>query len=416
MKTLIIGGGPAGILAGIKSAEDGNSVTILEKNNSLGRKILITGKGRCNITSSLDITEFINNIPGNGRFLYSAFDNFNNKDIIQLLKEEGLEVKEERGNRIFPVTDNAIDVLNALLKRVKKLKIDVKLKAKVNEIIVENNKAIGVIYNDKEKIYADKIILATGGASYPATGSTGDGYRMAKELGHTIKEIKPSLVPLETYEKPECKKMQGLSLRNVGIKITDIERNKLIYEDFGEMLFTHFGVSGPVIISASAHLIRYKNIEELLKNKKISLTIDLKPALTREKLDDRILRDFEELKNKQVKNSLDKLLPQKMIPVVLDRVNIDNYKKVNEITKEERIKIIELLKKFELTISTFRPIEEAIITAGGISTKEINPKTMESKIISNLYFAGEIIDVDAYTGGFNLQIAYSTGYTAGINY
>lgn len=413
MKVLVIGGGPAGILAGIKSAEVGNCVTILEKNESLGRKILITGKGRCNITSSLDITEFINNIPGNGRFLYSAFDNFNNKDIIQLLKEEGLEVKEERGNRIFPVTDNAIDVLNALLKRIKKLKIDIKLKAKVNSIIVENNKAIGAIYNNNEKIYADKIILATGGASYPATGSTGDGYKMAKELGHTIEEIKPSLVPLETYEKRECKEMQGLSLRNIGIKITDLEKRKLIYEDFGEMLFTHFGVSGPVIISSSAHLVRYKNIEELLKNKKISLSIDLKPALTKEKLDDRILRDFEELKNKQVKNSLDKLLPQKMIPVVLERLNIDNYKKVNEITKEERIKIVELLKKFEQRISSFRPIEEAIITAGGISIKEINPKTMESKIIQNLYFAGEIIDVDAYTGGFNLQIAYSTGYTAG---
>lgn len=414
MKVLIIGGGPAGMVAGIKSAEDGNSVTILEKNNSLGRKLLITGKGRCNITSSLDITEFINNIPGNGRFLYSALYNFNNKDIIQLLKEEGLEVKEERGNRIFPITDNAIDVLNALLRRIKKLKIDIKLNAKVDKIIVKDNKSIGVIYNNKEKIYADKIILATGGASYPGTGSTGDGYQMARELGHTIKEISPSLVPLETYEKQECKRMQGLSLRNIGIKFIDTQKNKLIYEDFGEMIFTHFGISGPVIISASAHLVRYKNIIELLKNKKISLCIDLKPALTKEKLDDRILRDFEELKNKQVKNSLDKLLPQKMIPVVLDRLNINKDKKVNEITKEERIKTVELLKKFELTISDFRPIEEAIITAGGISVKEINPKTMESKIIQNLYFAGEIIDVDAYTGGFNLQIAYSTGYTSGM--
>ncbi len=415
MKTLIIGGGPAGIIAGIKSAEEGNSVTILEKNNSLGRKLLITGKGRCNITSSIDISEFINNIPGNGRFLYSAFDNFNNKDIIQLLAQEGLKVKVERGNRVFPVTDNAQDVLNALLKKIKKLKINIKLNAKVNKIIVENNKAIGIVFNNQEKIYGDKIVLATGGASYPATGSTGDGYNMAKELGHTITEIKPSLVPLEAYEKNECKKMQGLSLRNIGIKITDKEKNKLIYEDFGEMLFTHFGVSGPVIISSSAHLIRYKNIEELLKNKKIELSIDLKPALTKEKLDDRILRDFAELKNKQVKNSLDKLLPQKLIPVALERLEIDKEKKVNEITKQERNKIVELLKNFNLTISEFRPISEAIITAGGISIKEINPKTMESKIIENLYFAGEIIDVDAYTGGFNLQIAYSTGYTAGIN-
>lgn len=413
MKILIIGGGPAGIIAGIKSAEEGNNVILLEKNDDLGKKLLITGKGRCNITSSLDISEFINNIPGNGRFLYSAFDNFNNNDIIELLKEEGLDVKEERGNRIFPITDNARDVLNALLRRMKKLKIEIKLKSKVNKIIVEENKAVGIIYNDKEKLYADKIILATGGKSYPTTGSTGDGYKIAKELGHTINEIKPSLVPLEIYQKNECKQMQGLSLRNVGIKIIDSEKNKLIYEDFGEMLFAHFGVSGPVIISSSAHLVRYKNIEELLKNRRIILSIDLKPALTKEKLDDRILRDFNELKNRQVKNSLDKLLPQKMIPVVLDRLNIDKNKQVNKITKEERLKIIEILKNFKLEISGFRPIEEAIITAGGISIKEINPKTMESKIVQNLYFAGEIIDVDAYTGGFNLQIAYSTGYTAG---
>ncbi len=413
MKILIIGGGPAGIIAGIKSAEEGNNVILLEKNDNLGKKLLITGKGRCNITSSLDISEFINNIPGNGRFLYSAFDNFNNNDIVELLKEEGLDVKEERGNRIFPITDNARDVLNALLRRMKKLKIEIKLKSKVNKIIVEENKAVGIIYNDKEKLYADKIILATGGKSYPTTGSTGDGYKIAKELGHTINEIKPSLVPLEIYQKNECKQMQGLSLRNVGIKIIDSEKNKLIYEDFGEMLFAHFGVSGPVIISSSAHLIRYKNIEELLKNRKINLSIDLKPALTKERLDDRILRDFNDLKNKQVKNSLDKLLPQKIIPVVLDRLNIDKNKQVNQITKEERLKIIEILKNFKLEISGFRPIEEAIITAGGISIKEINPKTMESKIVQNLYFAGEIIDVDAYTGGFNLQIAYSTGYTAG---
>ena len=415
MKVLIIGGGPAGMLAGIKSAKEGNSVTILEKNNILGKKLLITGKGRCNITSSIEISEFINNIPGNGKFLYSAFDNFNNKDIINLLKQEGLEVKQERGNRIFPVTDNSIDVLNALLKKIKKLEIEIKLKAEANKIIVKENKAIGIIYNKQEKIYADKIILATGGISYPNTGSTGDGYNIAKELGHTINELKPSLVPLEIYQKNECKIMQGLSLRNIGIKIIDSEKKKLIYEDFGEMLFAHFGVSGPVIISSSAHLVRYKNIKELLKNKKIALYIDLKPALTKEKLDERILRDFEEIKNKQVKNSLDKLLPQKMIPVILERLGIDQNKKVNEITKEERQKIVEILKNFNLEISGFRPIEEAIITAGGISIKEINPKTMESKIIENLYFAGEIIDVDAYTGGFNLQIAYSTGYTAGIN-
>lgn len=415
MDVLIIGGGPAGMIAGIKAAEEGNSVTILEKNNNLGKKLLITGKGRCNITSGLEISEFINNIPGNGRFLYSAFDNFNNNDIIQLLKEEKLEVKEERGHRIFPITDNSRDVLNSLISRIKKLKIEIKLNCEANKIITQNGKAIGVRYNEKEELFADKIILATGGLSYPTTGATGDGYKMAEELGHTIKDIKPSLVPLETYQKNECKKMQGLSLRNIGIKILDLEKNKVIYEDFGEMIFTHFGVSGPVIISSSAHLIRYKNIEELLKNRQIRLNIDLKPALSREKLDDRVLRDFAELKNKQFKNSLEKLLPQKMISIILDRLNIGTEKQVNEITKEERQKIIDILKNFALDISGFRPIEEAIITAGGISTKEINPKTMESKIIENLYFAGEIIDVDAYTGGFNLQIAYSTGYTAGTN-
>lgn len=415
MNVLIIGGGPAGMLAGIKAAEEGNNVTILEKNNSFGRKLLITGKGRCNITSGLEISEFINNIPGNGRFLYSAFENFNNNDIIKLLREEGLDVKEERGNRIFPVTDNARDVLDALLNRVKKLKINIKLNCNVNKIIVQEGMAVGAEYNDKEEIFADKIILATGGLSYPNTGATGDGYEMVKELGHSIKDIKPSLVPFETYQKNECKRMQGLSLRNIGIKVKDTEKNKIIYEDFGEMLFTHFGVSGPVIISSSAHLVRYKNIEELFKNRKIRLTIDLKPALNREKLDERILRDFKELKNKQFKNSLDKLLPQKLIPVIIDRLKINPEKQVNEITKEERTSMVELLKNFELEISKFRPIDEAIITAGGVSIKEINPKTMESKLIQNLYFAGEIIDVDAYTGGFNLQIAYSTGYTAGTN-
>ena len=415
MNVLIIGGGPAGMLAGIKAAEEGNNVTILEKNNSFGRKLLITGKGRCNITSGLEISEFINNIPGNGRFLYSAFENFNNNDIIKLLREEGLDVKEERGNRIFPVTDNARDVLDALLNRIKKLKINIKLNCNVNKIIVQKGMAVGAEYNDKEEIFADKIILATGGLSYPNTGSTGDGYEMAKELGHSIKDIKPSLVPFETYQKNECKRIQGLSLRNIGIKVKDTEKNKIIYEDFGEMLFTHFGVSGPVIISSSAHLVRYKNIEELFKKRKIRLTIDLKPALTREKLDERILRDFEELKNKQFKNCLDKLLPQKLIPVMIERLKINPEKQVNEITKEERTRINEMLKNFELEISKFRPIDEAIITAGGVSIKEINPKTMESKLIPNLYFAGEIIDVDAYTGGFNLQIAYSTGYTAGSN-
>ena len=415
MKVIVIGGGPAGIIAAIKSKEENNDVTILEKNDILGKKILVTGKGRCNITNGAEISEFINNIPGNGKFLYSAFENFNNKDIIKLLKEEGLETKEERGNRIFPVTDNANDVRVSLSRKVRKLGIEVLTNAKVEKVIVKDGIAIGVEYNNNEKMYGDKIIISTGGASYPTTGSTGDGYEMAKEVGHTIKEIRPSLVPLETYEKRYCKEMQGLSLRNIEIKLIDTQKDKTIYKDFGEMMFTHFGVTGPVVISSSAHLVRYKNINQLMKDKKIKLIIDLKPALSIEKLDDRILRDFAEFKNKEFKNSLDKLLPQKMIPVIIELSKIEPDKKVNEITKEERLNLVKIIKNLEMYISGFRPISEAIVTAGGISTKEINPKTMESKIVKNLYFAGEVIDVDAYTGGFNLQIAYSTGYTAGMN-
>ncbi len=402
------------MLAGISAAEQGDNVTILEKMNSCGRKLLITGKGRCNITSSLDMDEFIKSIPGNGRFLFSAFQNFTNKDIIDILSKQGVKVKNERGNRVFPVSDKSQDVLDALLHTLKKLKVTIKTNTKVSSIILENDKVKGV-KTDKEIIYGDKIILATGGKSYPATGSTGDGYVMAKQLGHNVTNLKASLVPLETYETDLCRKLQGLSLKNVSIKIKDIDKNKMIYEDFGEMIFTHFGISGPTILSSSAIILRYKNVDDLLKNKKIKLYIDLKPALTEEQLDLRIRRDFEEQKNKQYKNSLDKLLPQKLIDVVIDQSKIDANKKVNEITKEERIRIVKLLKNFEITLKGFRPIDEAIITAGGIDIKQINPKTMESKIIKNLYFAGEIIDVDAYTGGFNLQIAYSTGYTAGMH-
>lgn len=412
MKVIVIGGGPAGMMAGISSAENGNEVIILEKMHSLGRKLLITGKGRCNITSSLDIDEFIKNTPGNGMFLYSVYKQFSNQDIIEFLKSEGLEVKEERGNRIFPITDKSIDVLKCFTKRIKQLKIKVEYETIVEEILVDNNKIIGVIANGK-MIRADKVILATGGKSYPLTGSTGDGYELVRKLGHTITQIKPSLVPLESYDKEMCKNLQGLSLRNVIIKLIDKDNNKMIYEDFGEMLFTHFGVSGPTILSSSAHLVRYKEIEEKLKNKKIILSIDLKPALTEEKLDERVLRDFTKQKNKEFKNSLAELLPHKLIDIVVEKSNINPNKKVNEVTKEERKKLVNILKHFIIEIKDFRPIEEAIITSGGINIKEINPKTMESKIIEGLYFAGEVIDVDSYTGGFNLQIAYSTGYVAG---
>ena len=460
MKIVIIGGGPAGMMSAISAKEKNpkNEVIILEKNNQLGKKLLITGKGRCNITSSLDMEDFIKNIPGNGRFLYSAFNEFTNKDIINFLKEEGLEVKKERGDRIFPVTDKSLDVLRCFERRIKKLEIEVKYNVKVEKILVKSENKIpkeengmlldkeGKTINEDKKttdedkisidekeislkqdemfiygvktnigiIKADKVILATGGKSYPLTGSTGDGYNLAKELGHKITEIKPSLVPLEIYEKDICSNLQGLSLKNVLINIIDKNNGKVIYNDFGEMIFTHFGVSGPIILSASAHLVRYKNITQLLKENKIILKIDFKPALDEQKLDARILRDFEEIKNKQFKNSLDKLLPQKLIPVIIKKTNIDEEKRVNLIKKEERKKLVSLIKDFEVTISKFRPIEEAIITAGGISIKDINPKTMESKLVKNLFFAGEIIDVDAYTGGFNLQIAYSTGYVAGI--
>lgn len=420
MKVIIIGGGPAGMLAAITSAQKGNETTIIEKNNRLGKKLLITGKGRCNITSSIDINDFINNIPGNGKFLYSAFQNYTNKDIIHFLEKNGVSVKEERGNRIFPKSDKSLDVEKAFEREITRLHINVKLNSKVTNILVKNNKVEGVKYLNSEDIeknlYADKIILATGGATYPLTGSTGDGYKMAKQLGHTVTKIKPSLVPL-TASKGSiniCQKLQGLSLRNVAIRLMDVEKNKKIYEDFGEMIFTHFGVSGPTILSSSAHLLRYKNVEELLANGKIVLEIDLKPVLSEQQLDLRIQRDFSANKNKEFKNSLDALLPQKLIPVIVDLSSIDEDKKVNEVTKEERLKLVELLKKFNVTISGFRPLEEGIITAGGINVKEINPKTMESKIVEGLFFAGEIIDVDAYTGGFNLQIAYSTGYTAGL--
>lgn len=411
---IVIGGGPAGMMAAITAAEYGNNVTIIEKNSDFGKKLLITGKGRCNITSSLYMSEFIKNTPGNGQFLYSAFQNYTNTDIIDFLKRQGLEVKEERGNRIFPVTDKSIDVLNCFKSKINELKIKKLFNTRVQKILVQNGEVLGV-RTDKEIIQTDKIILATGGKSYPLTGSTGDGYLIVKNIGHKVTEIRPSLVPLVIYEKNECKEMQGLSLRNVGIKIIDESKNKLIYEDFGEMIFTHFGISGPTILSGSAHLVRYKEIDNLMKEQKIKLQIDLKPALTEEQLDERILRDFKEFKNKQFKHALDKLLPQKMIPIVIEKTKINEEKRVNEITKEERRNLVKVLKKFELTIKDFRPVEEAIITSGGINIKEINPKTMESKLVKGLYFAGEIMDVDSYTGGFNLQIAYSTGYTAGMH-
>lgn len=362
--------------------------------------------------------DFIANVPGNGMFLHSSFHRFTNQDILQLLKQEGLEVKEERGHRIFPVTDQAKDVLEALMRILRKQKVQIQTNRKVEEILVEEGRAIGVrcfFHGQEEKYMADRVVLATGGKSYPVTGSTGDGYELAKKLGHTITKLQPSLIPL-TANKTSlalCKQLQGLSLRNIAIQIKDTVKNKVIYEDFGEMLFTHWGVSGPVILSGSAHLLRYPKVQELLEQDKIKLYIDLKPALTEEKLEERILRDFEQEKNREFRNSLNGLLPNKMIEPMIELSGIDRNKKVNSITKIERKNLVKLFKNFEVTLKGFRPIEEAIITSGGIATKEINPKTMESKLIQGLYFAGEVIDVDAYTGGFNLQIAYSTGFVAG---
>lgn len=428
MKVLIIGGGPAGMLAAISAKEEGYEVTLLEKNNRLGKKLSITGKGRCNITSSLDISEFIENIPGNGRFLYSAFENFDNKDILKLLN---IPTKNERGNRIFPVSDRAEDVVEALKRKldgvnviygeqVKKILVK-DIKENEDEANAQSEKTENEKHSKKEIKYnkevygvktqdrtfeTDKVIIATGGMSYPGTGSTGDGYELAKECGHTITQIRPSLTAMTvTDESLEiCQELQGLTLKNVAIKV--LENGKKVYDDFGEMLFTHFGISGPTVLSASAHLVRTKMKNPIFE-------IDLKPGLTEEKLNDRIIRDFDKYKNKEIKNSLNDLLPKAMIPVAIKVSKIDEDKKANEITREERFRLVDTLKHFKIKISGFRPVKEAIITAGGVSTKEINPKTMESKIIKGLYFAGEVIDVDAYTGGFNLQIAYSTGYTAG---
>lgn len=411
--TVIIGGGPAGLMAAISSAKNEDKVTIIEKMNSCGKKLLITGKGRCNITNNAQMDKFMANTPTNPKFLYGVFNNFTNKDIIELLESEGVKTKVERGERVFPVSDKAQDVLEALLHILKKENVQILTNTTAKRIITDAEKnVLGVELDDGKEIKADKIILATGGKSYPVTGSTGDGYRIAKDLGHTITKIEPSLVPLTSHDEV-CKKLQGLSLRNVAIRLQICD--KVVYKDFGEMLFTHFGVSGPIVLSASSYLVKTKNIEQILKEDKVELEIDLKPALSEEKLDARILRDFEEQKNKQFKNSLDKLLPQKLIPVIIEKTNINESKKINEITKQERQKLVNELKHFKISINGTRPIEEAIVTSGGINIKEINPKTMESKLINGLYFAGEIIDVDCLTGGYNLQVAWSTGYTAGIS-
>ena len=405
-KVVVIGAGAAGILAAAKASENGHEVILIEKNDRIGKKILISGKGRCNITNDTDIEGLIENIPGNGNFLYSALYTFSNMDIVELFNKLGLPTKVERGGRVFPVSDRAKDVVDMLNKYLDKSNVKVYLKSPVSEVIASNNEVQAVVLKDGRKVTCDCVIVATGGSSYPGTGSTGDGFKIAKRLGHTIIDLKPSLVPL-VAEEEWVKDLQGLSLKNIAITLQN-NKGKKIYSDFGEMLFTHFGVSGPVILSASRHILDYDYRD-------IKLSIDLKPALTEEKLDERILRDFEKFSKKQFKNSLDELLPQKMIPVIIRLSGISAEKFVNQITKDERKILVKLLKNFSMTIKGARPIEEAIVTAGGVSTNEINPSTMESKIIKGLFFAGEVIDVDAYTGGFNLTIAFSTGYLAGAN-
>ncbi|MDE5556464.1 MAG: NAD(P)/FAD-dependent oxidoreductase [Ruminococcus sp.] len=397
---IIIGGGASGCFGAVQATRFGKSVTLFEPNEKLGRKLRITGKGRCNLTNNSDVQEHMKNIPVNNRFMYSAFSVFNAYDTMNFFEELGVPLKTERGNRVFPVSDNANDIADALVHEMKKSGVKI-IHKRVTEIITENNICKGVKVRN-ETYYAKSVLIACGGKSYQGTGSTGDGYRLAESVGHTITEIKPSLVPLVSPDK-YCADMMGLSLRNVTLNLYD--REKLIYSELGEMLFTHFGVSGPLVLSASSHIRE-------MQSGRYKILIDLKPALTPEQLDARIQRDFAENLNRDFINGIRKLLPAKLIPVAVRLSGISPEQKVNSITKEQRHKFGELIKAFPVRISGFRPVEEAIITSGGISVKEINPKTMESKIIKGLFFAGEVIDVDAYTGGFNLQIAFSTAYSA----
>ena len=395
---IVIGGGPAGMFAAITAAGKNKRILLLERNDRLGKKLLITGKGRCNVTNYCDAREVLQNIPRNGRFLYSAMAECPPSAVMEFFEKNGCALKTERGNRVFPVTDKAMSVLDCLRNELRRCNVTVKT-ARVRRILEQNGAVIGV-ETDTGDFRADKVILATGGLSYPTTGSTGDGYRMAQELGHTIVAAEGSLVPLETAGQ-DCPDMQGLSLRNVAVKLVN-EKNKVLYNDFGELLFTHFGVSGPTVLSASAHL-----------KGSCRLIIDLKPALDEAKLDERILRDLKMYQNRSMENALTDLLPRSMIPVVLRRLEIDAVMQANSLTRQQRKALVTLLKAFSIDITGKRPVAEAIITSGGIKVSEIDPKTMESKRVSGLYFAGEIIDCDAYTGGFNLQIAWATAFAAG---
>ena len=403
---IVIGGGAAGMIAAITSARRGRRVILLEKNEKLGKKLFITGKGRCNVTNASDMEEILNQVITNKRFLYSSFYGFTNYDMMDFLESLGCPVKVERGNRVFPTSDKSSDVISVLSKELHRLHVEVEFHKEVKELLfdAEKQEITGVKLTNGKSLFAQSVVIATGGISYPQTGSTGDGYDFAKQVGHTVTDLAPALVPMNMKEE-DCKKMQGLSLRNIGFLVK--RGKKVLYEDFGELLFTHFGISGPVVLSASSHFPAKPSKEETI------VEIDLKPALSKEQLDARLLRDFEAYRGRQFKNCLDKLLPAKMIPIIIERSQIDPQKKVNVITKEERRNLIHELKHFTLHMNGFRSFKEAIVTKGGVAVKEINPSTMESKKIKGLYFAGEVLDLDALTGGYNLQIAWSTGYAAG---
>ena len=407
-RVVVIGGGAAGLMAAVIAGREGAKVTLLEKMNYVGKKMGITGKGRCNITNACDMSDFIKNTPGNGKFLYGAYERFTNEDLLQLLHDAGLETKVERGGRVFPASDSALDVRNTFMKLMKHYGVDVHLEEPVKKILVNDDVVTGVV-TDKETYHADAVVIATGGKSYPATGSTGDGYILAAQVGHKITDIRPSLVPIVT-EESWVKDLMGLSLRNVELSV--VAKNKVQAKMFGEMMFTHFGITGPIVLSLShtvGKLMRKKNIGT------IGLDINLKPALSPETLDKRLQKDFELYSKKQLINGMKDLLPSRLIPLIIELAGIDPQKPINQISKEERQQIGYMLQHMPLTVKGLRPVEEAIVTAGGISLKEFNPKTMESKLVKGLYGAGEVLDIDAFTGGYNLQAAFSTGYVAAMH-
>lgn len=403
---IVVGGGAAGLMAASTAALYGKKILILDRNERLGRKLLITGKGRCNVTNDCDANEFIENIPTNSKFLYSAIHQFSTEDTKNFFERHEVPLKTERGKRVFPVSDRAADICDALIKSCKDANVIVK-KDRIVSLLTEEQQIKGVVGESGEKYFSNAIVLATGGMSYPLTGSSGDGYNLAQSVGHTIKEIHPSLVPIVSKNQ-DCADMQGLSLKNVTLKLIDSYKNKIIFEELGEMLFTHYGVSGPLVLSASSHIPQ-------MEQNRYEISIDLKPGLSEEQLDTRLLKDFQKYANRDFMNGLGDLLPKKMIPIVIMRSEISPFLKINQITKEMRKRLVSIIKDFRFSVDGFRPIDEAIITSGGVRTTEISPKTMESKLVKGLYFAGEVIDVDGYTGGFNLQIAFSTGYLAGIN-